>query len=138
MKNPSRSQTIIITTIIFYLIVIFFPGDNYALPMVVNVITELTNLMHDHSKEPLMNGLVHLVAMMILMIATSDKVVNKSFLYILAIVMLSPSVLMVFKMNRQISGWSLITFSVVPFCIVTCIGVVYFVMKWIKKYMRDI
>jgi hypothetical protein len=138
MKNPSRSQTIIITTIIFYLIVIFFPGDNYALPMAVNVITELTNLIQDHSKGPLLNGLVPLVALMILMIATSDRVINKSFLFVLAIVMLAPSVLQAFKMNRQINGWSLITFSVLPFCIVAFIGVVYFVMKWVKKYMRDI
>jgi hypothetical protein len=84
MNNPSRSQTIIITTIIFYLIVIFYPGDNYALPMIVNVITELTNLMQDHSKGPLLNGLVPLAALMILMITTSDRVRKKGLLYILA------------------------------------------------------
>jgi hypothetical protein len=138
MNNPSRSQTIIITTIIFYLIVIFYPGDNYALPMIVNVITELTNLMQDHSKGPLLNGLVPLAALMILMITTSDRVRKKGLLYILALIMLSPSVLLTFKMNRQINGWTLITFSVFPFCITAFIGVAYFVMKWIRKYMRDI
>jgi len=138
MNNPSRSQTIIITTIIFYLIVIFYPGDNYALPMIVNVITELTNLMQDHSKGPLLNGLVPLAALMILMITTSDRVRKKGLLYILALIMLSPSVLLTFKMNRQINGWTLITFSIFPFCIAAFIGVAYFVMKWIRKYMRDI
>lgn len=137
MNNPSRSQTIIITTILFYLVVLIFPGETFTLPMAVNVIMELTGLMHGYSKPAMMNGVLPLAAVMILMIATSERVRRKDLLYVLSIIMLAPSVLLAFKMNRQINGWSIMTFSVIPFCIVTFVGITYFIVKWVRKYMRD-
>lgn len=137
MKNLSRSQTIIVTTILFYLVVLIFPGTTFTLPMVVNVITELTDIFDDPSKETLMNGVLPLIALMILMVATSYRIRQKGILYFIAIGMLIPSVLLAYRMNLQINGWSIMTFSVIPFCIVTFVGVMYFTARWVRSYMRD-
>ncbi|HXP51640.1 MAG TPA: hypothetical protein VN922_16905 [Bacteroidia bacterium] len=137
MEAPTRSQNIIITTILFYLVVIIFPGEIYSLPMVVNVITELTNLLAEHSKPSIMYGGLPLAAIMILIIATSERMRRKDLLYVLAVCMLAPSVLHAFKENRAVNGWSIMTLSVVPFCVIVAVGFAYFILKWVRRYMRD-
>ena len=136
MKNPGRSQTIIITTIIFYLVVIIVPGDNFPLPMIANIITELTSLTDGYDKEAMMNGGIPLAAVMILIIATSERIMRKDLLYMLSVCMLCPSVLQAFKENKEVNGWSIMTLSVVPFCIVAAVGFAYFIYKLIKRLIR--
>ncbi|MGP8215002.1 MAG: hypothetical protein ACLQQ4_05515 [Bacteroidia bacterium] len=140
MENSSRSQTIIISTIIFYLVVILMPMDKLFLPMVVNVISVLTEIVLNKALftvPVILYGLLPLAAIMILMITTSDRIWRKDWLYGISVLMLYPSAWFALKENLRVYKWSIITFSVLPFFIISAVGAVYFIWKWIKYHRHE-
>jgi hypothetical protein len=138
MENPTKSQTILISTIIFYLI-IFTSGDKIALPIIVDVFTVLTGLMGgDHSMPTIIYGVFPLVAILILIMATSERIKRKNIFYYLSVFMLCPSVWATLKQNMSVNKFGLTTFSILPFAIISMFGFSYFTWKWIKRHRNEL
>jgi hypothetical protein len=135
MQSAVKQRQIIIGTIILYL-VIFTSGERIPLPMVVSVIMRITSIiMGGDSIAAFLYGILPLVAIMLLIIATSERVWVKDVLYMLAVLMLFPSVWFTLRQSIQVNkGFGLIALSEFPFCVIAMVGFVYFGMKWIKRH----
>ncbi|HWY98622.1 MAG TPA: hypothetical protein VNY36_06030 [Bacteroidia bacterium] len=134
MQHPTKQRQIIIGTMILYL-VIFTSGERIPLPMMVNVIMRITSLiMGGDGIAAFLYGILPLVAIMLLIIATSERVWVKDVLYMLAVIMLFPSVWFTLHQSIQVNqGFGLIALSEFPFCFISMFGFVYFAAKWIKR-----
>lgn len=135
MQNRIKQHQIIIGTIILYLI-IFTSGEKIPLPMLVSVIMQITSLiMKGDPVAAFLYGILPLVAIMLLIIATSERVWVKDVLYMLSILMLFPSVWFTLHQSIHVNkGFGLIALSEFPFCVIAMVGFVYFGTKWIKRH----
>ncbi|HSY76568.1 MAG TPA: hypothetical protein VK890_06915, partial [Bacteroidia bacterium] len=99
------------------------------------VIMRITSLiMGGDSIAAFLYGILPLVAIMLLIIATSERVWVKDILYMLSVIMLFPSVWFTLHQSIQINkGFGLIALSEIPFCFISMFGFVYFAGKWIKR-----